>query len=177
MKRSLAVWLALITLVTLTACSTPAEPVDTDPSPTVQTTATTATDTTVTTTTTTVAATETVGFSTDETYFTLDLPREWSGCYAARETEDMVTLYELQNHQRSGQGKLFSIRYIPEENYNEAQYPSYRELGSFDGFRVIAIFPTDVQFDVELMEPYTAMQAQIDSILATFYHLEEPGNG
>lgn len=182
MKRSLILLITLTAVLLLTACNAaaPSPTAPTTTAPTVDTTTATTVETTVPTTTTTTpteASTATVIFSTDVAYFSLDLPREWIGHYAVRETEDTVTFFELQNHQQNGQGKLFSIRFIPEDAYHEDMYPSYRELSRFDGFTVVAVFPTDVQFDMELMEPYTAMQAQIDDILTTFCRTEAPANG
>lgn len=177
----------------LTGCNDPVAPVDdptakttttasvavvTDPTEAVTTTVTEET-TEATTATTTEAVTTTTGTDTAEPIhfvtspeslpFSLTLPASWEGRYAVREDEGSVTFYELSNHQDSVQGKLFTIRYMMDDPAN-IDFPSYRLLGQYGDIYAVALFPTDVQFSVELAQAYQMLEADVSGILDTFVY-------
>ena len=187
-KRLTLAVLAAALLLTLTACK-PTETTD-GPSPanettvaTVGTDATTApTDTTTTsaststteTTTTTAASVsnEPFVFTCDELNFSLTMPASWDGAFAHRHEGTVVSFYELSNHQYDSSGKLFTIRFISKEI--DIDFPESEMLGTYGDYNVIAMYPTDVQFNYEddaMAQAYLQMQNDVRSVVATFTYL------
>ncbi len=174
--------------VLLTACNDNPHPVDptdatttaavteptTAPSQNTETTTDTTTSTEPTTTTTAPTDVEepqpTVFVTSPESLpFTLTLPASWEGHYAVREDEGSVTFYELSNHQDSVQGKLFTIRYMMDDPQN-IDFPAYRLLGQFGDIYAVALFPTDVQYSVELADAYLKMEGEVGGVLDSFVY-------
>lgn len=100
--------------------------------------------------------------------FELTLPASWEGAYAVREDSTSVAFYELQNHLYNGQGKLFTVRFLEEAVYDEGMFPDYTLIGMYEGYAVVALHPTDVQFASDLAAPYQAMIGDCDEIVASF---------
>lgn len=128
------------------------------------------TQTTATVTKSPAAVGETVTVSFDAYHFSLTLPASWEGAYATAETSRGVVFYELQNHLYNARGKLFSILFIAEEDYQEGLYPSYYDLGSYDGKRAVWLGVTDVQYEEALKAPYQALSDQLDAVRASFVY-------
>ncbi|MGN0172235.1 MAG: hypothetical protein ACI39E_05595 [Acutalibacteraceae bacterium] len=179
-KNILAVLAVLLLSATLSGCTgsgAAGNTTETTASTTASTTAVTTSASPVETTQTTAPATnspavvgETVTVSFDTYHFSLTLPASWEGAYATAETSRGVTFYELQNHLYNARGKLFSILFIAEEDYQEGMYPSYYDLGSYDGKRAVWLGVTDVQYEETLKAPYQALSDQLDAVRASFVY-------
>lgn len=106
--------------------------------------------------------------------FTVRLPESWRDKYIV-EYDETDTTYGLSFYQKAAKdagfgGWLFTLTSFPED-IDYSQYPQYelvgaiRSAGGFDE-HLVAIYPSDVQFDEPQREQYTAMYADIPSILA-----------
>jgi len=112
----------------------------------------------------------------DSKYYTLTLPSDWIGkCICDIHERDNGT-YSLSVHETKaffsfGGGTLFTIMMLPtDEDYTI--FPSYELLASIDTpdgtYNLVALFPTDVQFDPESEESaanYTAMYETVTDVL------------
>lgn len=106
-------------------------------------------------------------------FFTVRLPESWRDKYIV-EHDETDTTYGLSFYQKAAKdagfgGWLFTLTSFPED-VDYSQYPQYelvgviRSAGGFDEY-LVAIYPSDVQFDEPQREQYTAMYADIPSIL------------
>ena len=108
-------------------------------------------------------------------YYSLTLPAKWldkciweitdsdNGTYA-------LNLYELTSHEAMDAGKLCSIILLPTSE-DWADFPDYTIHGILytpeGDYQVIALYPTDVQFDENTAEAYNALFEQISDVLCT----------
>lgn len=105
--------------------------------------------------------------------FTVTLPESWQDSCAI-EYDETDTTYGLSFYQKAAKdagfgGWLFTLTSFP-EGLDYSQHPQYELLGairSSDGFdeHIVAIYPSDVQFDEERREEYERMTADIPSVL------------
>ena len=81
----------------------------------------------------------------------------------------IVTLYEKTAHESFGGGKLCSIQMMPTSDDTYKDFPSYELLAVLDtpeeSYRVIVLFPTDVQYDADTADAYNAMATQLMEVL------------
>ena len=107
-------------------------------------------------------------------YYTLTLPDEWKeGCFYSVVDGITVTLREKSGYEAFGGGKLCTLMLMSTDDDTYKDFPDYEllcALNTPDGsFYVIALFPTDVQFNGETAESYNAMAAELRNVL---YRLE-----
>lgn len=188
-NRLVFLLIATAMLLTFTACQKPEDPQNT-PATANETTVATATNnaqttapvsTTVPTTTTTEATTTTtqatvvtpdepIVFTSDDLHFSLTMPASWDGAFAHRTDGNSVSFYELTNNQYDAHsGHLFTIRFMSKEI--DIEFPSYKLLGTYGDYNVIAMFPTDVQFnfdDKAMADKYIAMSEEVNGVIETF---------
>ena len=115
-------------------------------------------------------------------YYSITLPDEWKDnlIFEILDLEDgtyNLTLYELTSHEEMDSGKLCTLMLIPTGDDAYKDFPDYElicELDTPEGsFYVIALFPTDVQFNEETMDIYNAMVEELMDVLWTI----QPNNG
>ena len=115
-------------------------------------------------------------------YYTLTLPDEWknkciheiigqeSGMY-------ILNLCEKTSYVEMGAGKLCSLMLFPTKDNTFKDFPDYKLLAALDtaegSYYVIALFPTDVQFNENTLENYNYLFAQIMDVL----HSIRPADG
>lgn len=144
---------------------------------TVATTAATA----ETTAETTAPATEAWGdmtYTVTNPYFSLRLPESWlelaivkqTTGHLENETVNTLSFYERVSHPTSG-GHVFTLGLWAEEA-DYTYLPHYRLLGTLTDSRgtqwkLVVMYPTDVQFEPQAAETYTQMSSQEDRILQT----------
>ena len=102
-------------------------------------------------------------------YFKMKIPESWQETCAYQIKENgSFTAYEKVGKENHGCGKLFSIEIIPQEQ-DYTMYPDYDVLGTIETEQgkctVIVVYPTDVQFVSETAKTYQAMQNEIDGII------------
>ncbi len=114
---------------------------------------------------------DTITVSFDSYHFSMTLPASWEGAYATAETSRGVVFYELQNHLYNARGKLFSIFFIAEGEYREGMYPSYYNLGVYEGNHAIWLNVTDVQYEESLKAPYQTLFDQLDIVREGFVYI------
>lgn len=177
MKPRICIVLAVALLLTLCACTKTTDKGGDETTSTTHTVATTvatqttATDTTAADTTATVpqASSLTVRYTLASSItFELTLPSSWEGAYAVREADTSVIFYELQNHHYNAQGRLFTIRSIEAGAYDEGMFPEYTYLGEYDGYCIVALFPTDVQYTAEYAAEYQTLFADCNAVIESF---------
>ena len=105
--------------------------------------------------------------------FTVTLPDSWRESCAV-EYDETDTTYGLSFYQKAAKyagfgGWLLTLTCFP-EGTNYSHYPQYEFLGAIrsdEGFdeHIVAIYPSDVQFDEDRREEYERMTADIPSIL------------
>lgn len=109
----------------------------------------------------------------------LTLPDSWRGrylySYYERSAEDgsrsliALVFREQTGYLSFGGGHLFSLILLPEGA--PIDYPEYAKLGTLthgeEGYTVLAVYPSDVQFTEENQAAYAAMAEDIPVILAT----------
>lgn len=109
-------------------------------------------------------------------YYTVTLPEEWKDVcvFEIIDLEDgtyNLTLYELTSHEEMGAGKLCTIMLMPTSDDTYKDFPDYELLTALDtpdgSFYVIALFPTDVQFNENTVETYNVMADQLIDVLWT----------
>ncbi len=112
---------------------------------------------------------ESLPFST--TNFYMELPGSWAGHYDVKKGENYYSYYNVENAEAGYGGVLFSITsYYSEDEWKDL--PDYRFLAQKDGVYYVALFPTDVQFDMEdeeNMQLYYEMKEDVETILDSFY--------
>lgn len=182
-KRCICAAATTLILLSLCGCNHTDNP-DTTTTSTAATTISTTAATTATTTTTEdiSASTTTAAQAYTESYyllpslkFELTLPGSWKGAFAVREESGYVSFYELQNNLHSAQGRLFTIRAIETDSYSDGMFPDYTLIGEYDGYTVVALHPTDVQYTAEYADRYNTMLAQCDDVITSFKIAEESG--
>lgn len=111
-------------------------------------------------------------------YYTLTLPDEWSEICRYSVVDDItVTLREKSSYESFGGGKLCTLLTMSTDDDTYKDFPDYELLCALDtpdgSFYVIALFPTDVQFNEETMDIYNAMVEELMDVLWTI----QPNNG
>ena len=108
-------------------------------------------------------------------YYTLELPKDWEGkcVWKILDKEDgtyILNLFEVTAHEAMGGGKLCSIMLLPTTE-DWSVFPNYTLHGILytpDGdYQVVALYPTDVQFNGDTMDAYNALAAQLADVLTT----------
>lgn len=85
-------------------------------------------------------------FTVDGATFSLLLPEGWDQKCTAVQTADSLTLYDAQGYQTQWGGALLTIRcYADGEDYTGQT--AYRVLGQTASGTLVAIYPTQVQYD------------------------------
>ncbi len=107
--------------------------------------------------------------------FSVDLPGQWQD-QAVWETQETDVTYALAFYEPNSRdagygGWLFSLMAIPEE-MDYADFPDAQLVGRLtaeDGFveNLVALYPTDVEFDSENEATYQSLYDQIPDILST----------
>ena len=103
-------------------------------------------------------------------YYTLSLPDEWKEiCHYSVVDGNTVTLREKASYESFGGGKLCTIMMMPTDDDTYQDFPDYELLCALDtpdgSFYVIALFPTDVQFDEDTADIYNTMMDELMSVL------------
>ena len=111
-------------------------------------------------------------------YYTLTLPETWKDkcIFEIVDKNDgtyNLNLYELTSHMEMDAGKLCALMLIPTSDDTYKDFPSYELLCALDtpngSFYVIALFPTDVQFNENTMDTYNAMYNELMDVLYTIW--------
>ena len=114
------------------------------------------------------------GIFIDTEYYYLPLTEAWfDSCiveyHQMHSGLPIVTLYEKTAHDALGGGKLCSIQMMPTSDDTYKDFPSYELLAVLDtpeeNYRVIVLFPTDVQYDPDTADAYNAMAAALMDLL------------
>jgi hypothetical protein len=105
---------------------------------------------------------------------TITLPGSWYEHFLIEEGEMGFSVYNKENHDaNSGMGFLFSVTlsgHQSEEEFESVGYPDARIVGTWPGGLIVAMLPTDVQFDSNndaLTNIYMSMSADVDGVLDT----------
>lgn len=114
------------------------------------------------------------GVVIDTEYYHIPLYDEWAdSCivefHQMHNGLPIVTLYEKTAHESFGGGKLCSIQMMPTSDDTYKDFPSYELLAVLDtpeeSYRVIVLFPTDVQYDADTADAYNTMYAELMDVL------------
>lgn len=92
------------------------------------------------------------------------VPEEWTSICDIETAENVVSFYQKASRTEMG-GWLFDLTVMEGTGYLEI--PHYEILAEEEGATLLAIFPTDVQFDGNTMAEYEEMQSRISEILDT----------
>lgn len=109
-------------------------------------------------------------------YYSLTLPESWAESVEYEVVPGEAYTYDVGFYHKPDraagmEGHLFTLSLIPEwEDYS--YLPSYERLGHLEVYRItggdlVAVYPTDVQFDAGTAVDYQARAAEIDEILAS----------
>ena len=103
-------------------------------------------------------------------YYTLPLPDEWKEtCHYSVVDEINVTLREKDSYEAFDGGKLCTLMLMPTDDNTYKDFPDYELLCALDtpegSFYVVALFPTDVQFNEETAEVYNVMAEGLMQVL------------
>lgn len=90
------------------------------------------------------------------------VPEEWKDICDIETAENVVSFYQKASRAEMG-GWLFDLAAMEGTGYLEI--PHYEIVAEEEGVTLLAIFPTDVQFDGNTMAEYEEMQARIVEIL------------
>lgn len=108
-------------------------------------------------------------------YYSLTLPAQWlDKCvWDITGVDDgtyILNLYERTAYEEMGAGKLCSINLLSTDK-DWADFPNYTIHGILytpqGDFQIIALYPTDVQFDANTAEAYNALFGQLSDLLCT----------
>ena len=107
-------------------------------------------------------------------YYTLPLPDEWKEtCFYTVTDEVTVTLREAYSYEAFEAGKLCTLMLMPTSDDTYKDFPDYELLCALDtpdgSFYVIALFPSDVQFNEDTVESYNAMA---DTLMDVLWNLQ-----
>ena len=92
------------------------------------------------------------------------LPQDWEDL--CNIYTDSFTMTFLQKATREADGLLFFLT-VTQEDFGEIGVPHYRVVAQQDDTALIAVFPTDVQFDESAAEEYAWLYEQIPEILTS----------
>jgi len=103
-------------------------------------------------------------------YYTLTLPDSWRfTCFYSVIDDTTVVLRETDSYEAFGGGKLCTLMMVPTDDDTYKDFPDYKLLCALDtpdgSFYVIALFPTDVQFNEETAESYNIMKEELMDVL------------
>lgn len=90
------------------------------------------------------------------------VPEEWKDICDIETAENVVSFYQKASRAEMG-GLLFDLAVMEGTGYLEI--PHYEIVAEEEGVTLLAVFPTDVQFDGNAMAEYEEMQARIVEIL------------
>lgn len=109
-------------------------------------------------------------------YYRLKAPISWGNTGLSKITPldsggYSLTIYEHDAYFSFGGGKLSTLMMVPTSDDSYKDFPDYELLCALDtpegSFYVVALFPTDVQFDADTAEGYNAMYEELMDVLYT----------
>lgn len=108
-------------------------------------------------------------------YYSITVPIEWLDKCVWEITDNangtyILNLYELTSHEAMDAGKLCSIMLLPTTE-DWSVFPDYTLHGILytpeGDYQILALYPTDVQFDEGTAEAYNALFEQLSDVLTT----------
>ena len=105
-------------------------------------------------------------------YYSIELPVYWLDKYAIETVDNSTGMWLKLRYKKNGYaaGHLFSIYLTDWEDYTKiAAYDLIGELEDEAGhsYHVIAVYPTDVQYDLEDRDRYKALSGDAETVLRT----------
>lgn len=147
MKRNFSLLLALLLLIGLCACSQPKKEAN-------------------------VISTR---------YYTVTLSENWEN-KCVYETTNLgngtyvLDLYEKTSYEQMGAGKLCSVMLFPTSDKSYRDFPDYKLLAVLDAaegsYAAVVLFPTDVQFNKDTAEDYSALFAEVMDVLYSIHPVD-----
>lgn len=127
--------------------------------------------------TTELSSPEDLTYAAVTPYYTVMLPGYWQDCAIVEQPAGgdgnihSLRFYEKISRPTCG-GHVFSLQ-LWEANTDFTFFPQYKVLGTLTDNRgvllkLIAVYPSDVQFEMEAMQTYNKMSGEEARILATF---------
>ena len=106
-------------------------------------------------------------------YYSLSLPGSWGDCICVINYLDRggysASIHEYYGFKNFGGGKLCTLMMVPTDDKSYKDFPDYELLCALDtpegSFYVVALFPTDVQFDEDTAADYNAMAEELMDVL------------
>ena len=107
-------------------------------------------------------------------YYRLKAPISWGNTGLSKITPlenggYSLAVYEHDAYIAFGGGKLCTLMMVPTDDDSYKDFPDYELLCALDtpegSFYVVALFPTDVQFDGDTMDGYNAMYDELMDVL------------
>lgn len=108
-------------------------------------------------------------------YYSITLPAEWMGAYTIKTVDNFtgmwLKIFFFHCDVNLDIGHLFSVLLTADKDYEK--FPDYELMGELeneagDVYHVVAVFPTDVQYNRENRDIYGAMFDRADEILGSF---------
>ena len=115
-------------------------------------------------------------------YYSLKLPHTWGNTclykvHALDNGAYSTIIYEHDSIVEFGGGKLCTLMMVPTDDDTYKDFPDYELLCALDtpegSFYVVALFPTDVQFNENTANTYNTMFEELMDVLWTIH----PNNG
>ena len=109
-------------------------------------------------------------------YYRLKAPIRWGNTGLSKITPldngaYSLAIYEHDSYIDFGGGKLCTLMMVPTEDETYKDFPDYELLCALDtpegSYYVVALFPTDVQFNADTVEDYNAMAEELMDVLYT----------
>lgn len=117
-----------------------------------------------------------IPFNTD--MYSLTLPEKWqttvqTSINPGEYNDYFAGFYHADSNAANMGGYLFGINMFMDGDESYKDYPSYRVIGRIiyrqaEAYTVVAVFPTDVQYNESTAAEYRELYDQIDSILDSF---------
>ncbi len=109
--------------------------------------------------------------------WSLELPACWEGRYEVITTADSETFCVSACADQNYSGTLFTVSLMDSETADETEeiIPVARLAEREDGLCYLAVFPSDVPYDLEAdsAAQYEEMHGDVESVLATFTLVDE----
>ena len=113
----------------------------------------------------------TMGYTIETTVYSITVPNYWRDYANIEESynNDRPYLSFRENLDSNYGGHLFTIMVMPLDAYHD--FPVCINMGiisnGVNSYRLVVLFPSDIQFSFENQELYTKMDNEIDAILDT----------
>lgn len=117
-----------------------------------------------------------IPFNTD--MYSLTLPEKWqttvqTSINPGEYNDYFAGFYHADSNAANMGGYLFGINMFMDGDESYKDYPSYRVIGRIiyrqaEAYTVVAVFPTDVQYNESTAAEYRELYDQIDSVLDSF---------